>query len=859
MDAHRPTTPVARSRWSVAVRTRHLLGACALSALALAGCGDADGPLGMPHEGGTVRIPLAPGFHAAAANYSAAPINRVRITARLMPGGSVVGTAVVDVDPDQSEWSVPFEVTLPPGGAVTLEVLVELVNVVDGVETTQWSGEVTLTGVAPGEPQQVQSPELVPGPPENLNITGVSITGPAGPVEEGAELDLAAQVQGGPANPTVVWSALTPETATVDQDGHVVTLRPGTARFGVLAGPRTDTHEIEVTQRAASVAITPGSQTLAALGAEATFSAQVLDPRGDPVAGDPALTWSVAAGSAVSMLSPGVFRAEENGQATVRVALDGAADVAATATVTVEQQVATVVVTPGSTTVDGLGSTAQFSAEAQDANGNPVGDPAFTWSVEVGDVASIDAAGQATASGVGTTAVSAAADGVSGSASLTVTQQVVTVEMSTTRLEIDALGVDEQLTATARDRNGNPMDVQFTWSSALPTVATVDQEGVVRSRRNGQVIVFATAPGNARGDVLVQIEQVVTDVEVEPAEHLFEALGATQRFTATPVDRNGREVDGEIVTWSTSNGDVVAVTDHEDNTATGTAVGNGDARVEAALGSIEGAAAVKVDAPVGPRLTGPVLLYFSDGTSAGEDLRANMAETGLIPAAEIFLAPMTSPPIPLASLVEFGCVIAWTNSSPPGPVALGDRLKEFVDAGGRVVLAIYGYSLPTDPWELQGGIMSPGYSPFVPQNVRLTQFPRELDFMTAVTGHPLLSGVTEFSYGGNSNYSQVTLDTGATLVGSDNFGVPLIGVNAAGTVTGINLYPGDAFDKSPGVYRVFANACGVFSTTPGQLTSTVMPSAATIRILDDVRAGAEAMDQAPRASRFQSPTLPIRR
>ncbi|MEX2611067.1 MAG: Ig-like domain-containing protein [Gemmatimonadota bacterium] len=584
---------------SVAVRARHLLGACALGALALAGCGDADGPLGTPHEGGTVQIPLAPGFHAAAANYTGAPINRVRITARLMPGGSVVGTAVVDVDPDQSQWSVPFEVTLPPGGAATLEVLVELVNVVDGVETTQWSGEITLTGVQPGEPQQVQSPELVPGPPENLNITGVSITGPAGPVEEGTELDLAAAVQGGPANPTVVWSALTPETATVDQDGHVVTLRPGTARFGVLAGTRTDTHEIEVTQRAASVAITPGSQTLAALGAEATFSAQVLDPRGDPVAGDPALTWSVVEGSAVSMQGPGVFRAEQNGQATVRVALDGAADVAATATVTVEQQVAVVVVTPGSTTVDGLGSTAQFSAEAQDANGNAVGDPTFTWSVDNGDVASIDAAGQATANGVGTTGVSAAADGVSGSASLTVTQHVVSVEMSTTRLEIDALGVDEQLTATARDRNGNPMDVELTWMSALPTVATVDQSGLVTSQANGQAIVFVTAPGNARGDVLVQIEQVVTDVVVDPAEHLYEALGATQLFTATPVDRNGTEVQGRIVTWSTSDGGVVAVSDHGDNTATGTAVSNGEARIDATLGSIEGAAAVKVDAPVG--------------------------------------------------------------------------------------------------------------------------------------------------------------------------------------------------------------------------------------------------------------------
>jgi hypothetical protein len=168
------------------------------------------------------------------------------------------------------------------------------------------------------------------------------------------------------------------------------------------------------------------------------------------------------------------------------------------------------------------------------------------------------------------------------------------------------------------------------------------------------------------------------------------------------------------------------------------------------------------------------------------------------------------------SYTDYGCVVVWTNNTPPQPAQVGDALKQYVLAGGRVVIATYGYSAPANPWELQGGIMEHSFSPFVLTSNRQFFPPdKTLNFGTALLSHPIMTGVTDFTYGGNSNYVDVTLDPGATLIGSNNDGAPVIGINAAGNVVGINLYPGGIFTMSPGVFQVFANACAFTQTTPG--------------------------------------------
>lgn len=204
------------------------------------------------------------------------------------------------------------------------------------------------------------------------------------------------------------------------------------------------------------------------------------------------------------------------------------------------------------------------------------------------------------------------------------------------------------------------------------------------------------------------------------------------------------------------------------------------------------------------------LLYHSDGSGSASSFKNALIATGQFGPADIDIIQMSSTPTSLSDLQEYDCVYTWTNYVAPAIIAHGDRLAEYVDVGGGVILLTYGLSPTNKPWHMQGRIMSAGYSPFANTTVSLSSFPRNLDFGSAMIDHPLLENVFDFVYGGNSNYGEVTLDSGAVLVASDNYGVPLLATNANSSVAAINLFP-TGFSKSPGVFPALANACSVVS------------------------------------------------
>jgi hypothetical protein len=105
-------------------------------------------------------------------------------------------------------------------------------------------------------------------------------------------------------------------------------------------------------------------------------------------------------------------------QATIRNASGGSAT--SQVTVTVNQTLSVIVVSPGSANV-GTGATQQFTAQAQDQFGNPMAvQPAFTWSLASGS-GTISATGLYQAPGVaGNAVVKAVSGGVSGTATVTI-------------------------------------------------------------------------------------------------------------------------------------------------------------------------------------------------------------------------------------------------------------------------------------------------------------------------------------------------------------------------------------------------------------------------------------------------------
>lgn len=112
-----------------------------------------------------------------------------------------------------------------------------------------------------------------------------------------------------------------------------------------------------------------------------------------------------------------------------------------------EPTVASVTVTPASVTLDALAAPQQFSAKALDASGRQVTGVTVTWSSSTEGVAIISSAGVASAIANGTTDITATADGVAGSAVLTVSIPLKTCS-SPTRV---SLAVGEFTTFPATD------------------------------------------------------------------------------------------------------------------------------------------------------------------------------------------------------------------------------------------------------------------------------------------------------------------------------------------------------------------------------------------------------------------------
>ena len=186
-------------------------------------------------------------------------------------------------------------------------------------------------------------------------------------------------------------------------------------------------------------------------------------------------------------------------------------------------EVAAVVVSPATST---LAPNAQFPlrAEVQDGSGGIVSDAAVTWTVQDPTIVSISEAGVVTALAVGTSQVAASSLGKSGIAIVTVKAEpvnpgsvdppavnptpVASVTVTAPSPKVKP-GSSLQLTATARDANGNSVpDQSFYWSSSNTAIATASESGVVTGKRPGKVTITArtSLTGGKSGSLEIEVK-----------------------------------------------------------------------------------------------------------------------------------------------------------------------------------------------------------------------------------------------------------------------------------------------------------------------------------------------------------------
>jgi plastocyanin len=173
----------------------------------------------------------------------------------------------------------------------------------------------------------------------------------------------------------------------------------------------------------ASLSLSPAvPDTLFSRGATVQLNVAALDANDDPI-GNPQVTFSTANANVATVSNSGLVTAQNDGKVNITVSGGTASDAVE---INVRRRVASVVVTPGSVTLQPA-ETQAFTASPRDANGNAIGGLAAEFTSSNSDVLTITTAGAATAGDLGSATVTATVTSVDGehegTASVTVSNQ----------------------------------------------------------------------------------------------------------------------------------------------------------------------------------------------------------------------------------------------------------------------------------------------------------------------------------------------------------------------------------------------------------------------------------------------------
>lgn len=209
------------------------------------------------------------------------------------------------------------------------------------------------------------------------------------------------------------WSSSDSEIASVNTSGLITATGNGTATITAASGGIAGSATITVAQEVSAVAVAPATTTFVALGDVAQLSADAFDTNDNSIAGTD-FAWTSSDEGVAGVNSAGMVTAVANGTTTITATAQG---VAGTTEITVAQEVVSVSVTPATVTVS---IPTQISATVTDANDHSVDGATLAWDSSNPLVASVDNQGIATGLEAGTTTVTLNADGVAGSAEVTV-------------------------------------------------------------------------------------------------------------------------------------------------------------------------------------------------------------------------------------------------------------------------------------------------------------------------------------------------------------------------------------------------------------------------------------------------------
>ena len=346
-------------------------------------------------------------------------------------------------------------------------------------------------------------------------------------------------------NKTVTWSSSNASVASVDANGTVTAVAEGTATITAKAGDKTATCTVTVKKSVVAVeSVTLDiTSTILNIGETLTLTATVKPDD----ATDKTVTWSSSNSSVATVDANGKVTAVAQGTAIVTAK---AGDKTATCTVIVMKTDIPV----ESITLDKYylelteGETGTITATVKPDNAT---DKTVTWSSSNPTKAAVDQNGKVTALAEGTVDIIAKAGDKTALCQVAVRSSSVPVESVTLDKYSLDLSVGETTTLTATVKPDNATDKTVTWSSSNPSIATVDQAGMVSALAPGSATITVMA-GDRWATCAVTVTEGFVPVESVTLDKtsLELAVGEDATLVATVWPANATN---KFVSWTSDN------------------------------------------------------------------------------------------------------------------------------------------------------------------------------------------------------------------------------------------------------------------------------------------------------------------
>ena len=462
-----------------------------------------------------------------------------------------------------------------------------------GLATTLAQGPTTITATVDGVVGQtsltVTAPELV-----SIAVTPTPVSVALGRTQQFTATGTYTNNSTQNLTAVATWTSSNQAVASINSAGLATSVSEGSTTIAAALNGISGAASLTVTApELVSIAVTPTPVSVA-LGRTQQFTATGTYTNNSTQNLTATATWTSSNQAVASINSAGLATSVSEGSTTIAAALNGISG-AASLTVTAPELVS-IAVTPTPVSV-ALGRTQQFTATGTYTNNTTQNLTATaTWTSSNQAAATINSGGLATSVSEGSTTIAAALNGISGTASLTVTApELVSIAVTPTPVSV-ALGQTQQFTATGTYTNNTTQNLTATatWTSSNQAVATINSAGLATSVSEGSTTIAAAMSGVTGTASLTVTPRALVSIAVSPQGPTL-VVGQTLQFTATGTysDNTTQNLTATAL-WSSSATGIATISNAAATRGRATGVASGATIIIAAVGEISGNASLSV-------------------------------------------------------------------------------------------------------------------------------------------------------------------------------------------------------------------------------------------------------------------------